>query len=84
MAGDGYSRQFDEIAANFPNKTKCIDDTLVWTDSLSYFCQTCEWLDLCGRNGIIFNPEIFISAQDTVEFGSIVQGSDCPTTIPMT
>ncbi|RUS76710.1 hypothetical protein EGW08_015537 [Elysia chlorotica] len=27
-SGDGYSRRFDEIVADFPQKTKCIDDTL--------------------------------------------------------
>ena len=33
-SGDGYSRRFDKIASDFPNKTKCIDDTLFWADSL--------------------------------------------------
>ena len=33
-SGDGYSRRFDEIASDFPNKTKCIDDTLLWADNL--------------------------------------------------
>ena len=29
-SGDGYSRRFDEISSDFPDKTKCIDDTLLW------------------------------------------------------
>ena len=28
-SGDGYSRRFDEIASHIPDKTKCIDDTLL-------------------------------------------------------
>ena len=34
VSGDGYSRRFDETASDFPNKTKCIDDTLFLADSL--------------------------------------------------
>ena len=66
---DGYSRRFDEIVSDFPNKTKCIDDTCAWTDDIEgSFFQACNWLDLCGRNGIILNPEKFQFAQDEVEF----------------
>ena len=40
-SGDGYSRRFDEIVSHVPNKTKCIDDTLLWADNLSEsFTQT--------------------------------------------
>ena len=28
-SGDGYTRRFDEIVSQVPNKTKCIDDTLL-------------------------------------------------------
>jgi len=28
-SGDGYTRRFDEITSDIPNKTKCIDDTLL-------------------------------------------------------
>ena len=66
---DGYSRRFDEIASDFPDKTKCIDDTLLWaTDLEASFHQATKWLDLCGRNGITLNPEKFIFGADTVDF----------------
>ena len=46
---DGYTRRFDEIVNDFPNKTKCIDDTCLWADTLEEsFFQTCRWLDICG------------------------------------
>ena len=69
-SGDGYSRRFDEIASDFPDKTKCIDDTLLWaTDLEASFHQATKWLDLCGRSGITLNPEKFVFGADTVEFG---------------
>jgi len=49
--------------------TKCIDDTLLWADDLhKSFFQAVDWLDLCGHNGIILNPDKFVFRADTVEF----------------
>jgi hypothetical protein len=68
-SGDGYSRRFDEIVSEFPDKTKCIDDTCMWADNVEdSFFQACRWLDLCGHNGIIQNPDKFVFAEDAVEF----------------
>lgn len=68
-SGDGYTRRFDEIITSFANKTKCVDDTCMWSDTVEgCFHQACEWLDLCGRNGIVLNPDKFVFAQDSVEF----------------
>ena len=68
-SGDGYTRRFDEIVSDIPNKTKCIDDTLLWADSLEQsFHQAVEWLDVCGRNGITLHPGKFVFGQDIVEF----------------
>lgn len=68
-SGDGYTRRFDEIISDIPNKTKCVDDTLLWSDSIEHsFFQACKWLETCGNNGIILNPDKFVFAQDTVEF----------------
>ena len=68
-SGDGYTRRYDEIVAHIPNKTKCIDDVLLWADTTDdNFFQTVEWLDTCGRHGIILNPDKFVFAEDEVEF----------------
>ena len=32
---DGYTRQYDEIVSTIPDKTKRIDDTLLWANSYS-------------------------------------------------
>ena len=67
-SGDGYSRRYDDVAS-FPQKTKCIDDTLLWSDTIQdCFFQAAQWLDICGRNGITLNPDKFTFAQDVVEF----------------
>lgn len=66
-SGDGYSRRFDEIVSHIPDKTKCIDDTLLWADDItSSFHQAVNWLDICGRHGITLNPDKFTFA--AVEF----------------
>ena len=68
-SGDGYSRRFDEIVSDFPRKTKCVDDALMWSSSLEdSFFQAVKWLDICGHNGIILNPSKFQFGRDTVEF----------------
>ena len=68
-SGDGYSRRYDEIVADVPRKTKCIDDTLLWADSMEEsFFQAANWLDVCGRNGITLNPDKFVFCQEEVEF----------------
>lgn len=68
-SGDGYSRRFDEIVSDFPDKIKVIDDSLLWSDDLETgFFQACRWLDTCGKNGIIQNPSKFKFGEDTVEF----------------
>ena len=68
-SGDGYSRRYGDIVAHIPRKTKCIDDTLLWSNSIedSSF-QAAQWLDVCGRNGITLNLEKFFFCEDEVEF----------------
>ena len=68
-SGDAYTRRFDEIAAQFTEKVKCVDDTLLWSNSIeNSFHQTARWLETCGNNGITLNPDKFTFASDTVEF----------------
>ena len=53
-SGDGFTRRFDEIVSDIPHKTKCVDDALLWSNSIGEgFFQACNWLETCGRNGII-------------------------------
>ena len=65
-AGDAYTERFDKIVADVKNKVKCIDDTLVWA--------TFEYLELCSRNGIVFNPKKFVFCKKEVEYAGFVIG----------
>ena len=49
-----YSQHYGELVADIKNKARCVDDTLTWVYTIkeSYF-QEKQWLDVCGRNGII-------------------------------
>ena len=68
-SGDAYTRRFDEIVCDVKNKNKVIDDTIMWSKSIEEsFFQAAEWLDICGRNGIILNPSKFNFAKETVTF----------------
>lgn len=81
--GDGYTRRFDEIVADVPNKTKIIDDSCHWANTIEKsFFQAVDWLDLCGHHGIILNPEKFVFAREIVTFAGfeITMDSVRPTT----
>ena len=80
-SGDGYTRRYDQILADSKvshnDYTKCIDDALLWADSIEQsFFKTVEWLNLCGRNGITLNPDKFIFAKDVVEFAGFEVTTD--------
>ena len=68
-SGDAYTRKYDEITAGFQDMVRCIDDTLLWSaNTEGCFNRTVSYLELCGENGIILNPEKFNFAADIVEF----------------
>ena len=74
-SGDGYTRRYDALVTDINNKTKCVDDALLWANTLEEsFHQTVEWLDTCGRNGVVLNPEKFTFGADTVEFAGFEIG----------
>ena len=65
-SGDGYTSRYDEVVSSIPNKTKCIDDTLLWSLTIEEcFFQACRWLDTCGRHGITLNPDKSTSPKRT-------------------
>ena len=76
-SGDGYTRRYDEVMSSIPNKTKCIDDTLLWSRTIEEcFFQACRWLDTCGRHSITLNPDKFHFAKDDVAFAGFEIGSN--------
>jgi len=80
-SGDGYTRRYDEIVSDIPNKTKCVDDALLWSNTVKEsFFQAVQWLDICGRHGITLNPEKFVFAQNEVDFAGfrVTSNTVCP------
>ena len=68
-SGDGYSRRYDEVIADVERKTKCVDDTAQWdVDLEAHWWRAIEFLELCGRNGIVLNFEKFQFAQREINF----------------
>ena len=48
---------------------KIIDDTIQWSDNLEQaFFRICAILSNCKQNGMVFSPEQFKFAKETVEF----------------
>ena len=68
-AQDGYNHRFDLVTQDFKHKKPCVDDSILWGDSIEeVFLRTCEYLSLTGNAGIIMNPEKFKFAKENVEF----------------
>ena len=68
-SGDGYTHRFDDVTVDTPRKTRCIEHSLLWDETIeSAFWHTLEYITHCGRNGIVFNPDKFHFAEDEVEF----------------
>ena len=76
-AGDAYTERFDKIISDVENKTKCVDDVVMWSNSIQdSFLQTCKFLTLCSKNGIVFNKKKFQFCQDEVEFAGFCIGKN--------
>ena len=72
-SGDGYTRRYDEIIADVPRKTKVVDDTAMWDEDLeAHWWRVIDYLELCGRNGIVLNPEKFQFCERTIEFAGFI------------
>ena len=68
-SGDGYMKRTDDIIHRTTHMRKIIDDTLLYGDMIEdIFWRTVRYMDLCSRNGIVFNPDKFRFGQDEVEF----------------
>ena len=68
-SGDAYTRRFDDITIDMTRKTRCIDDTILWDDSIeTSFWHTIDYITHCGDNGIVFNPEKFHFAEKEIDF----------------
>ena len=74
-SGDSYTKHTDAILDACPGKPayhdyeKIIDDIIQWSDSMEdSFFRISSILSHCSKNVIVFSPEKFAFARDTVEF----------------
>ena len=78
-SGDGYNQRYDNIIANVPRKTKCVDDVIQWDDDESieeHWWRIIDYLILVGTNGIILNPKKFQFCKREVEFAGFLITQD--------
>ena len=68
-SGDGYTQRSDIVMENITDMEKCIDDSLLWTDSIEQnFYKVCEFLTTCTNAGIVFNPTKFQFSEQEVDY----------------
>ena len=59
-SGDAYTHRYDMIVADVPRLLKVVDDSLIHDDlddRQQHWWRVIDYLELCGNNGVILNPE---------------------------
>jgi len=70
-SGDGYNRRYDDLTGHIPRMERCVDDSLNHDneeDLEGHWWRVIEYIGLCGRAGIVLNPEKLQFSQTTVNF----------------
>lgn len=68
-AGDSYTHRKAEIMHNFENVKDCVDDSLIYDDTIEdNFYRVCAYLDQGARGGCTFNPKKFQFGEEEVQF----------------
>jgi len=68
-SGDGYTHRYDDIIADVPRKTKCVDDTALWDDHIEqHWWRIIDYLELMGKKGVVLNPSKFQFSQKEIDF----------------
>ena len=76
-SGDGYTARTDIITEGFPRKKKCIDDSLLYDESIEdAFWHTLDYIIHCYKNGVIFNKKKFLFGMDDVDFAGFMVTTD--------
>ena len=67
-AGDAYTRRYDEVIKDIPQKVKILDYTLLYDYSIEEaFFHTWDYLTTCAENGIVISNEKFKFCRNTVD-----------------
>ena len=76
-SGDAFTKAYYDMTIDVQRKAQCVDDTILWdNDITSSFWHTIDYLILCCRKGVVFNPKKFLFAQNEIEFAGFVISRD--------
>ena len=81
-AGDAYTQRKAEIMTGISNQETCVDDTILFDDSIEQnFFKVCEFLTTGANGGCTFNPQKFQFGEEEVTFlGFLVTAQGVKTT----
>ena len=66
----GVRRLFHELTKDVKNKKVCVDDSLLFDDTLEgLFWRTVAYIALCYENGVVFNGDKFKFGHNELVFG---------------
>ena len=72
-SGDLFTRRYDDLTQDFPNKVKIVDDALLYQQSIKdSFFQCWDYLTLLAEHGVVANKKKFKFARKSVEFAGLM------------
>ena len=60
VSGDAYTHKYDMIVSHVEWLLKVVDDSLLHdnkTETEQHWWRVIDYLELCGKNGVVLNPE---------------------------
>ena len=76
-SSDAFTRRFDNAISAIPRKMKCVDDVLLYDDSIeAAFWHVYSFLETCSLKGVTLNPEKFRFCQREATFVGFLIGWD--------
>lgn len=80
---DAYNYRFDKVTEKVVNLKRCVDDSLLHSDTLeAAFHQTTQYLSLLGNHGILQNPDKFKFGHQEIEWAGFLIGKDTVSPLP--
>jgi hypothetical protein len=74
-SGDSYTQHTDAILDDCPAKPsendyeKSVDNNIQWSETMEQsFFRICSLLSHCNKEGMVYSPDKFMFAKETVEF----------------
>ena len=84
-SGDGYNRRLDDLTSHIKRMERCVDDSLLHDkdhEVENHWWRVIDYLELCGKSGIVLNPEKFQFSESTVDFAGFRIAADTVEPLP--